>query len=347
VGALDPTVPVLAELLGARGYHTAAFLTNSYLHENFGVARGFETYRCAPASNQNFRSAVTGVTSAFEWLDGLDGRPFFLLLHFFEPHLDYHAGPAARGRFTGGYEGPLAVPIRDLHQIRQGHAEMDEDDRDFVRAAYDEEILVVDRQLHRFFKGLNERGVTEDAIVVFTSDHGEEFFEHGGFEHGHAAYQELLHVPLVFWGPGIRPARIEAPVSHLDVFPTLLDALGLPIPDDLPGISLWPHMTRGDAIPERGIVAEGTLYGPPRQALIRWPWKLIRTGKTGQIELYDLDRDPGEQRNVSEERGERAEEMKRELLHRVSSALAELGEEIEAEMDSETREHLESLGYLE
>jgi choline-sulfatase len=347
VGALDPSLPVLAGLLGAQGYQTAAFVTNAYLREAFGLGRGFETYSCRPATNRSFRRAAEGVTKALEWLDARDARPFFLLLHFFEPHLNYEAVPETRGSFTAEYQGPLELPIRGLWELRRTIGEMDEGDRDFIRAAYDEEILAVDRQLGRFFRALDDRGITDDAVVVFTSDHGEEFFEHGGFEHGHAAYQELLHVPLVFWGPGVPPARIETPVSHLDIFPTLLDALDLSIPDDLPGISLWPLMTQGDAIPTRGILAEGTLYGPPREVLIRWPWKLIQTGKARRMELFELDRDPEERRDLAQELPDRAEELRRELRLRVSSARAGLRQQVEAEIDEETREQLKSLGYLE
>jgi arylsulfatase A-like enzyme len=347
VGALDPTLPVLAELLGARGYRTGAFVTNAYLRRAFGLERGFETYSCRPATNRSFRPASEGVTKALEWLDTRDERPFFLLLHFFEPHLNYDPAPAARGRFTAEYGGPMELPVSGLWKLRQGVAELGADDRDFVRGAYDEEILSLDREIDRLFRALEARGIADDAVVVFTSDHGEELFEHEGFEHGHATYQELLHVPLVFWGPGVRPARIKAPVSHLDVLPTLLDALNVQVPDELPGTSLWPLMTQGDAIPGRDILAEGTLYGPPRGVLIRWPWKLIQTGKARHMELFDLEEDPGERRDLAEELPDRARSLRRELQDRVRSAQAGLSVELEAEIDDETREQLKSLGYLE
>ena len=94
-------------------------------------------------------------------------------------------------------------------------------------------------------------------MVVLTSDHGEELFDHGGFEHGHAMWQELLHVPLVVWAPGVEPGRETAPVSLVDVAPTVLDSLGIAPPTPFDGISLWANLTAVEPLPQRPLFAEG------------------------------------------------------------------------------------------
>ena len=93
-------------------------------------------------------------------------------------------------------------------------------------------------------------------MVILTSDHGEELFDHGGFEHGHAMWQELLHVPLIVWAPGVEPGRESAPVSLVDVTPTVLDRLGIAPPTRFDGISLWPNLSAVVPLPQRPLFAE-------------------------------------------------------------------------------------------
>ncbi|UCE87113.1 MAG: sulfatase [Deltaproteobacteria bacterium] len=228
---LDAATPTLAERLSERGYATAAVVTNPFLHPSFGIARGIESYDYVRGDARRNRRASAVVDRALRWLDGRDARPFLLVVHCFDPHLAYDPPPSVRGRFTAGYTGSLELPLNPLLQIRAGRVELDAADRRFIEAAYDEELLFVDAQVGRLLDGLEARGLLTDTLVMLTSDHGEEFFEHDGFEHGHSAYQELLHVPLVVWGPGVRPGRISPPVSHVDLVPTLLDALGQPVPE--------------------------------------------------------------------------------------------------------------------
>jgi arylsulfatase A-like enzyme len=204
----------------------------------------------------------------------------------------------------------------------------------------------VDRQIGRLFDGLEQRGLLDETLVVLTSDHGEELFDHDGFEHGHTMFQELLRVPLLFWGPGVRPGRIETPVSLVDVLPTLLEALGLePLPD-LAGRSLWGLLGGGPDPAERALVAEGTLHGPDRKALVRWPWKLVVT--TGQpARLYDLGRDPGERRDLSQQAPERLAELLEELEATTRAASRGRLDRSPAQLDEQTRAQLGELGYLE
>jgi arylsulfatase A-like enzyme len=209
----------------------------------------------------------------------------------------------------------------------------------------------MDGTLERLLAELRKRGILERGLVILTSDHGEELMEHGGFEHGHALWQELLRVPLVIWGAGVRAGREGTPVSLVDVAPTILEAVGLPQDAEGSGRSLWANATREQALLERPMRASGTLYGPRQRALIRWPLKLVHTVETNQVELYDLAGDPTEQRNLAAERPDVAARMRAELDAHFADALAELVEGSEApaanELDPETERSLRELGYIE
>jgi arylsulfatase A-like enzyme len=344
---LDPSVRTLAEILAGAGYATAAVATNPFLHPNFGISRGFETYDYIPGNNREIRRANATIDRALEWLDRERAGPFLLLVHLFDPHMNYDPPPPVRGTFEDGYKGPLRVPVSDLERIRSGELALEEPDRHFVVSAYDEEILFVDGQVGRLLEGLRARALLESSVVFLVSDHGEEFWEHGGFEHGHAMFQELLHVPMIVWGPGVEPRRIAEPASLVDVLPTLLDALGLPPEDGIAGQSLWGALARGEPLPERAFTIEGNLYGPERKALIRWPYKAIVNVATRQRKLYHLGDDPGETRNLAEEEPAALNRLLLELQEQLRAASRDHLRHHAAELDAATREQLRALGYLD
>jgi arylsulfatase len=342
---LGDGVPTLAETLGARGYATAAFVANPYLVEAFGLARGFGVYENAPVTNKRIRRAPRIFASAEKWLREHGDRPFFLLVHVFDPHMDYDPPGDVRGAFTGGIESGLSLPLRDFREMRAGGS-LSAGDREFVRAAYDEEILGVDAALGAFLQSLADAGLLDSALVVLTSDHGEELFEHGGFEHGHSLHQELLHVPLLVWGPGVAASRVTAPVSLVDVLPTIAEATGMPVPPDGAGVSLWPLLReRGGELAPRALWAESTLYGPPQAAIVRWPHKLVIGD--GSARLFDLERDPAEQRDLASAQPERAAALEAELRARLERARQAQAPREPARLDDGTRERLRALGYLD
>jgi arylsulfatase A-like enzyme len=343
---LDESAASIGEILAERGFATAAVVNNPFLHPAFGLGRGFETWDYVFVNYAEYPRASRIVHWGLRWLDARDERPFLLVLHIFDPHLSYDPPPQVRGRFTSGYAGRLALPLTGFGERNATWKPRARADRRFVVGAYDEELLFVDRQIGRLFDELELRGLLEETLVVLTSDHGEELFDHDGFEHGHTMYQELLRVPLLFWGPGVRPGRIETPVSLVDVLPTLLDALGIePVPG-LAGRSLWSLLRGGSEPAERALLAEGTLHGPDRKALVRWPWKLIVTA--GQpARLYDLARDAGEQRDLARQEPERLAALLEELETRTRAASRGRAAPSPAQLDEATRAQLSELGYLE
>ncbi len=347
IASLAASVPTLPEILSDHGYATAAIVNNPFLEERFGIARGFETYDYVNTNNQHLRRADVVVNRALQWLEQRDPRRFLLVLHLFDPHMQYDPPEQTRGRFTRRFQSSLALPIANGGALRLGFVRPDARDRRFIAAAYDEEILFVDIHVGRFLDQLEQRGLLDDALVLLTADHGEELWDHGGFEHGHSVYQEVLHVPFLFWGPGVRPGRIPTPVSHVDILPTVLDALGIPGPGDLAGASLWPLLSERRELPERTLVAEGTLYGDEHKALMRWPWKLTVTDGEAAPALFDLARDPDEQTDLAAEKPAVLRELLGDLEERYRLPPPDRDDAPAAELDEAAQERLQSLGYFE
>ena len=140
---------------------------------------------------------------------------------------------------------------------------------------------------------------------------------------------------------------IEAPVSHVDLLPTLLDALGRPLPGELAGISLWSLLRGGGTPDERVLISEGLLYGPDQKAIVRWPWKLVLRAEGGQTELFDLSSDPGERHDLAAERPEVLADLLAEPAAQIPAGEPRRSGTRAAELDERTRGQLRSLGYLE
>jgi arylsulfatase A-like enzyme len=356
---LNLTVPTLAEQLSAAGLTTIALVQSPNLDPAFGLDRGFDTYEHHHADNERIVPADVVLSRALEVIDEHRDVPLFLLIHLFEPHLNYHAPPPFGGSLSGSASSappapaqPLertaetepalhgqTLPVSGVQRLRRTSRSLSEQRKRFIRAAYDEEISFVDREIERFFAGLETRGIANESIVILTSDHGEEMFEHGGFEHGHSLYNEVLRVPLVVWQPNARPGRRSEPVSLIDIAPMILASVDAEIPAGLPGRSPF-HEPASSRI----LVAEGTLVGAEKQMAIRWPHKLIREVGTGRIHLFDLAKDPGESHRLVDAN------LERTLTSALDTRLS--GREpnqrsAPAELDPSTVEDLRALGYLE
>jgi arylsulfatase A-like enzyme len=333
--------------LHAFGYPTQAIAGNPNLHPRFGIARGFDGYDYRAGGMDRIRRADVIVDRSLAWIAARHGAPFFLFIHFFDPHMNYDPPPPMRGRFTDALpHGRLSLPFAESARIRAGRLWLSADEQEFVRAAYDEEIAFVDLQLGRLFAALQASGMLDRALVLFTADHGEELWDHNGFEHGHTLYEELLHVPLVVWGPGVRAGRIDTPVSLIDLAPTILTAVGAPPLSESPGVSLWPLLTDGAAPSARVLLAERPRYGPDRSAVIRWPYKAVVDLEGGPPLLFDLADDPGEQVNLSAKYPAITASLRAAISQQVAARRTRPTPGA-ATLDSATRERLRALGYLE
>lgn len=344
--SLDPDSSTLAEILCSAGYATAAVVNNPFLHPIFGIDRGFEHYDYDAGDDATMRRADEMVDRALAWISDHAGAPFFLLLHLFDPHMNYDAPEPHRGRFSGVTGSGWALPVHDTPRLRSTARNVKPVDRRFIEAAYDEEIAFMDAQLGRFMNRLERRGITGNSLVVFTADHGEELFDHESFGHGHTLFEEQLRVPLLLIGTGVERGHYSIPVSIIDVAPTILDALGMEPPQAMEGVSLWDVATGVARPPVRLIYAERRGSGPEHKAVIQWPYKLIVEAGTGERRLYDLVADPAEQHDL--------EERRPQLFSLLGASLEERFRLDEgrtsvpgAQLDIETLQRLRALGYLE
>jgi arylsulfatase len=265
---LPPSAITLAEALNAAGYETAAFADGGWVVEARGFDQGFEVFDSKAAG------VVDRVASAMDWLDRRDRRrPFFLFLHTYEVHAPYLPPPGHEDIFAPGYEGPLREALRDArafeasgqveNELKDVHHRffkpllpgLDSEDLRFLRALYQAELAVVDEHLKRLVSYLRDSEELDETVLVITSDHGEEFGEHGLFGHGQV-YQENLHIPLLIRASDAQASvRRAEPVSLVDIMPTLLSHVGLEIPSSAVGQVLDLRKTR-EAPTDRILVGE-------------------------------------------------------------------------------------------
>lgn len=341
-GRLRPEVTTMAEALAGEGYTAAAFVNNVYLRPLFGLDGGFELYDLQPASNLRHRSARATVEDALAWMKEAEG-PLFVLIHIMEPHLNYDPPAPARGRFLPPAETVIPVP----YTLGEGQKAVDPSEgyRAQVEGLYDEEILETDTALGPLFDAFEGR-----AFLFVTADHGEEFWDHGGFEHGHSLHGELVRVPLIMSGPGLEPGRIDAAVQHVDLFQTIVGLAGAGRPEGTGGVDLRSVAASGGAgFRGRAILHEDRLFGSWQAALTTDSYRLVVTLPDGSATLWSLDGDGQNDRMVSDRTTLEKELPPRlEALFRIrrGRGAPEPPVPVERRMDRETREELRSLGYL-
>lgn len=214
----------LAERFAEAGYATAAFVRNAQLAPGSGMEQGFDVYV------DEAGDAGQIVDAALRWLSEHGDRPFFLYLHILDAHWPYHVPDAAAERFAGvgALERFRSADWKQLREdINDGDVALDDDRLGELLALYDGALSYSDAQLQRLLQALETRGLRDDTVISVVADHGEEFMEHGRVGHGHGLYEALTSVPWILAGPDVPVARIDEPVSLLDLAPTLLGAAGL------------------------------------------------------------------------------------------------------------------------
>ncbi|MFM7202500.1 MAG: sulfatase [Myxococcota bacterium] len=365
--------------LQRHGYRTGLIGTNPCLDRSLGLGRGIEYHALLLRSGLHYSvmglwlepwglrpldpadttlSAAELVPHFERFFEQADDRPSALIAHLMDPHWPYHP--------------PERASKEERERLQQSLVGWS--------AAYDGEVQRVDEALGGLLERLRRKGWLDRSVLALTSDHGEAFGEHGTWYkpeqrpagvdvyeqrqslHGHSLFQELLHVPLLVRGPGIEPGRYAAVSRGVDVMPTLLDALGLPIPAGLEGISLLNRNPQPS--PEGGsaggaaagsssplsppALSESVLLGEERKAWREGPWKLLIApwrGGLGPVRLYQLERDPLELQEWSVLEPERVQRMRAAMLEQVQQLEAGAGSA--RTLDPETLEKLRALGYVQ
>ena len=350
------------ETLAAAGYRSAGFSANFRITDRLGFAQGFEHWQVFVANKGDWPPKTRGATvrmAALEWLDRTAGErgeaPAVLYVHLMEPHMPYYPHDEAHWTGVADVDRPAARAANEALLTAVNFLKFDLVPPPIVtrlERLYDAEVTAVDDELEALFAALAARGFLDDAVVVVTADHGEEFGEHGGLTHGRTLYDELLHVPLVVTAPGDKRGVVDVPVSLLDVGPTVLELVGLARPDAFEGHSLVPLMRGATEVVPRPLLAELEPEDARRErrrhrASVMAGDQKVVVGVDGAPLWFDLAADPGEQHP----RREPASDADRALLatlERLRSSGGEAGKAVErAPLDAAERERLRALGYVE
>ena len=316
---LDPSTPVLPELLRGAGYQTGGFVATMYVSRVFGFERGFDRFEDFDLHTEkaNLSGEVTAdevVDAALGWLGGLPaGQPAFVFLHVYDAHYAYDP-PAPYNTLFDRAPRPSDFKYRN-YKYYKSHP-VDPEQMAHQTAQYDEAIRYVDDQLARLHAALAAAGRRSRWVV--TADHGEELGERGSWGHAHTLYAEQLRVPLILWGEGVPAGRVlDGVVGTQDVAPTLLGLAGATgLRAD--GIDLGPALA-GAALPERAFLAETSRFDSNRIGLydggLRLEWDL----GGGHQELYDAVADPAEKQDVRVDRPQ-------DLAAVIDHTLAQVGQ---------------------
>lgn len=353
----------LPNILKKNEYVTAACVNNAFLYPAYGLSEGFDFYDYHHSSLEEQLHSVT------EWLDSMNNQQFFLWVHFLSPHAPYLAPSPFSSAFGKPVNPKLDASILTLTLIEKSGRQLSPSDRTYLISQYDGAILYLDDIIKRLFDHLKQLSLYQDTLVIFLSDHGEQFQEHGHLQHGSTLYQELIHVPLIMKLPSVwrkEGLRIPSIVSSIDIFPTILDLIKVSPPDFVQGKSLIP-LVGGKSFADQVVVTELNTHGKiairkgkykyisryPEMSsgAIKYPNLPMRSAYKSE-ELYDLNKDPAETRNLAASRPDLLEIFRSQRDKFMDFALRfrqqKFGEK-EANrfvLDAKSREQLRALGYL-
>jgi arylsulfatase A-like enzyme len=390
-------VTTVAERFAAAGYRTRAVSANGFASAEMGLGQGFEVFENSfngamaggflgdlpltrlvmsfiPDEKLGDYRAQAVTDTALGWLAEDDDKPLFLWVHYLGPHTPLRADPNELGLGSlkemtfesrpepdeqGSVIGDVFVATS---QVRSGMLWLSPEDKQKLEDRYDTAVKYVDEHVGRLFATLRERQTERPVVAALTSDHGEEFWDHGHFEHGHDFYREITWVPLLFWSPQRLPAGrvVDSTVGHVDLGPTLLDLASVPVappaaPDEGRTLASLFTETAEEAVVEEGGAGDGdsgkrspprfsggNIYGLPAALVEDGRWRFILRAN-GQEELYDIELDPAERFNLAGQHRDVAARYRQLLEPRLATLIEETGEA--AELSAETVEALRALGY--
>lgn len=338
----NPQLNTMAEIFKAEGYATGAFTGDAGISAILGYSKGFDVFK----DDIQFGGLDHSVDLAEKWLESVRTGPFFLFLHGYDSHGQYKIANGYKSRFWNAKQKTAFTGTREEQgQLRERSlkgenltASLSEADRKFWNAWYDGKIYDADLRLSRFIKKLDSLKLREKTIIILFSDHGTEFFEHGGIDHGHSLYDELIQVPLVISVPKAKYKNIHssAQVSTLDLLPTAMDLAGVQISASLKnqivGTTLTPFIM-GEKSSGHDAFSETDYrnYTHKRSIRTKEGWKLIVTLETGAAELYNWKKDPKERVNLLDKEAKIASALKEKLMRHLEKTLAPRGVNLEKE----------------
>lgn len=345
VDTLNRSIKTMAEIFAENGYLTVGFCNNPHIKSIFGFAQGFDTWdeRWGDCKKMNRR--------ALNWLKKNGSKPFFLYLHYMDVHGPYKP-PKPYNELFKDSNDKRQVPEKWLKTyLGLG----DHTDLGYYIAQYDGQIKYLDDQLHIFFKKISRMGIGNNTLFILTSDHGEEFLEHGGMEHGFTLYNELLHIPLMMKMDGSLPRGlvIENHVQLIDILPSILHLLNIKHKSILQGKSFIPLPENNQfKINTDTFVFSEMLNRGNQSAINRGKFKYIKNNNNKNEMLFDLANDPLEHVNLANQMNEEIRIFRNILKKVKKSTLAafkklKLKKEKDVEIDEQLKKKLKTLGYID
>lgn len=348
-GTISERVETMAEYFKSQGYLTQAVTEGGMVHAQFGFAQGFDYYF------QSARHVDHGVEAAVKWLDQYGHHPFFFFFHTYDIHR-YDPPDEYRNLFVTQKDHPLAKD-EDLAKKIQNYDNsefikgLDEADLKYIIDLYDASIRWVDHYVAELLAYLQERDLLDRTIVVITSDHGEEFLERSRTGHGYSNFEEQIHVPLIVFHPDLTPGSRSTLFRHIDVLPTLADALDMPVRREWLGESLWPVMKNGDDKTRLNTRLNFCECGHSDYRSIQSSrWKLIDNKAPRSTSLYNLEKDPDEKSEVGEE-NPKVKRTLSQLLQQIETLNKKLSPQFAGdsvgtdELPEDLLNQLQELGY--
>jgi arylsulfatase A-like enzyme len=366
---LPDELTTLAEYMQDAGYYTTAMGFNPFLRKRYNMHQGFYEYVFPkpPSRSRSLGGVVvntffpailpstastTEITQmAIDWIERNKDVDFFLWTHYYDPHLPYAPPP----EFEPDGEVPPRIgrSFSRIQDVRAGHFAPTLPERDWIRELYKSEVEYVDDSLGDLIQTLKRLDIYDEALIILTSDHGEEFWEHGSFEHGHSLHDELLWVPLILKLPRSSSAReVATAVSIESILPSVLDICQIDHVDQhLTGKSLMPLIDTGASYDEdQSIHSTGVLYYGQKESAIFGEYKYVLDVITGEEILYRIGAD-GQYQSPLESPSTEQLDRARSILaahHSESSKLRDhYGVEAEeAPIEESVLRQLRALGYV-
>lgn len=347
---LSDEVVTLAERMRGSGYHTIGISANGYVSESYNMQQGFDDFVFV-RQNEGGSDAETVTARLLRFLPP-SRSPFFAYVQYIDPHSPLEPPVTWRGR-------PLPNRLRERRGVRVDqldpftHLDRDPELMKDLNDLYDGEIRHTDDSIGHLLAELSARGLLENTIVVVTSDHGEEFGDHGRLSHGQTLYEEVTRVPLIITGPGIRPGRRAGNVSVIDIAPTIADLCGIRVHrQPMDGSTLAPSLRNGAPLdPERPLLLHldmdevGTGHHAAL-ALVKGRFKLLLASSPYEQGLFDLATDPHEHDGSLGAAGGRDRALDAELVQTYERLARRAFERQVADPSHNVLASLKALGYL-
>jgi len=348
--ALDDSLTTLAETLAAAGYRTGAFVENRTIGREFRYDRGFEHWVMDPRRHaKRYKYLIRDMSlrdldiQIDYWAEDNCKAECFLYVHYIDPHSPYEAPQGYLG-----YYGDADERV----EARLAVGDVADEDIATLIDRYDEEIRYVDQRFANLVDTFEKLGLLDDTVVIFLSDHGEGFGEHGYTHHSTSVYSDLIHIPLIIRYPKRFPAgRSQLPVQHIDLFPTIAELVGA----DMAQAAVEGRSLLGALAPARRDADETTIiaehlrkgWGTPGRAIIRDGYKLVHHLDTDRYELFDVARDAGDANDLlATESTDAVASLKAELERHVKRTRAS-EEAVTVEISDHTMNALRELGYVD